>query len=190
MDIKKYIKVFDNCCKLEQVGNFLKFINNKVSFDDATIIGNGNKPVLNKSVRNTNIWTPSDKNLSDIHWLNFYTALFKSHWQRYEQELNINTCSSGMNRLSVLRYQEGGFYNTHTDYHLKEPRNLSIIFFLNDDYQGGSLSFKDPGNYKKTILEIKPKSARMVMWPSNFLYPHQVTKILKGVRYTIVAWIR
>jgi len=188
MDLKKYIKVYDNCCNLNQVGNFLKYINNKATFKDATIINDGKNPKVDKNIRNTKIWTPSDDKLSDVHWLNFYTSIIKTCINIYHQDLSVNTSTTGINRLSVLKYEEGGFYETHTDYHLTQPRNLSVIFFLNDDYEGGSLLFKNPNNLKKNILEVKPKAARIIVWPSNFLYPHQVKTVLKGTRFTIVAW--
>ena len=29
---------------------------------------------------------------------------------------------------------------------------------------------------------------RLIIWPSSFMYPHCVTPIEKGIRYSIVAW--
>ena len=54
---------------------------------------------------------------------------------------------------------------------------------LNNDYEGGGLNFK--WNDEKMDIEIKPN--RLIMWPSNFMYPHCVEPITKGTRYSIVA---
>ena len=189
MELTKYIKIYDDCCKPQQIGNFIKYLNNKVTFEDAAVIGTGEKDTVDKSIRNNGIWTPSENTLSEIHWLNFYTCIIKHNLFRYQTDLNMPTCSSGINKFSVLKYKEGGFYKPHVDHHAQASRNISTIFFLNDDYEGGSFCFKDPSNYEKTILEVKPKSARMIMWPSNFLYPHQANTVIKGVRFAIVAWI-
>ena len=58
---------------------------------------------------------------------------------------------------------------------------LSIIGMLNNDYEGGKLIFYDK--------EYKLKKGEIIVFPSNFLYPHKVTKITKGERYSFVVWV-
>lgn len=59
---------------------------------------------------------------------------------------------------------------------------LSIIGALNDDYEGGELiMFED----KKIDL----KQGELLIFPSNFLYPHKVEPVTKGTRYTFVNWV-
>ena len=45
--------------------------------------------------------------------------------------------------ISALRYDEGCFYKLHTDHHTNIPRTLSMIFLLNNDYEGGELVFEE-----------------------------------------------
>ena len=52
---------------------------------------------------------------------------------------------------------------------------------LNNDYEGGKLIFYDK--------EYKLKKGEIIVFPSNFLYPHKVTKITKGERYSFVVWV-
>ena len=59
---------------------------------------------------------------------------------------------------------------------------LSIVGLLNEDYEGGELIMFD--NY-----EIKLKQGDLMIFPSNFLYPHKVEPIKKGVRYSYVSWV-
>ena len=63
-----------------------------------------------------------------------------------------------------------------------------MYFFLNDDYEGGKLLFKFPGE----ILEYKINKQKnsVLVWPSNFLYPHSVTPVTKGERYSVVSWAK
>ena len=65
-------------------------------------------------------------------------------------------------------------------------RTLSSILFLNNDYEGGELTFKNTFNEEE--LTIKPFPGKLVVWPSNMMFPHTVKPVKKGTRYTIVAW--
>ncbi len=58
---------------------------------------------------------------------------------------------------------------------------LSIVGILNDDYEGGEfIMFEDK--------KIDTKKGDLIIFPSNFLYPHEVTPVTKGVRYSYVSW--
>ena len=38
--------------------------------------------------------------------------------------------------------------------------------------------------------KLKPEPNSLIMWPSNFLYPHGVEPVSEGTRWSIVAWAR
>jgi predicted 2-oxoglutarate/Fe(II)-dependent dioxygenase YbiX len=61
-------------------------------------------------------------------------------------------------------------------------RDLSMLIYLNDDYEGGELSFY------KLNYQIRPRAGAVVMFPSDHRYLHQAEKVTKGVRYAIVSW--
>lgn len=82
----------------------------------------------------------------------------------------------------VLKYEKGGFYKEHTDQHEQHNRSLSCSLLLNDDFSGGNLSFFN----NKIIYPVKKNS--VIMFPSNFMYPHQILPVLNGVRYSIITW--
>ncbi len=88
----------------------------------------------------------------------------------------------------LLKYTKGGFYKTHCDSGTHNHRELSAVIFLNNDYEGGHLQFFEP-NSKDLILDVKPDVGKVVLWPSNYLFPHQATPVTKGTRYTIVSWM-
>ena len=58
---------------------------------------------------------------------------------------------------------------------------LSFIVNLNDDYEGADLYFWDD-------YTINLGKGDIVMFPSIFLYPHGVTEVKKGTRYSAVSW--
>ena len=89
--------------------------------------------------------------------------------------------------ISFLKYENTGFYDWHTDHCYQEPRTLSIVLMLNDDYDGGSLKFMC--QKKQNILEVKAQKNRCIVWPSCFLFPHSVEPVSNGVRYTVISWI-
>lgn len=82
----------------------------------------------------------------------------------------------------LLRYKEGQFYTQHTDSFKQQPRSVSCSFSLNDDYEGGEWGFFD----REKI--IKPPKGSAVMFPSNFMYPHEIMPVTKGTRYSIITW--
>jgi len=82
----------------------------------------------------------------------------------------------------LLRYKEGQFYTQHTDSFKMRPRAISCSFVLNDDYEGGEFAFFD----RELIYNLKKGSC--IMFPSNFMYPHEIMPVTSGTRYSIVTW--
>lgn len=82
----------------------------------------------------------------------------------------------------MLRYKEGQFYTQHTDSFKLRPRAVSCSFALNDDFEGGEWGFFD----REKVLKAPKGSA--VLFPSNFMYPHEIMPVTKGVRYSVITW--
>lgn len=82
----------------------------------------------------------------------------------------------------LLRYEGGEYYKQHVDDSLQTPRTFSASLLLNDNFDGGQFSFF---NGKE---EFNLKKGSVICFPSNFLYPHQIVPVTKGVRYSIVTW--
>jgi predicted 2-oxoglutarate/Fe(II)-dependent dioxygenase YbiX len=82
----------------------------------------------------------------------------------------------------LLRYKEGQFYTTHIDSFKDRPRAVSCSFILNDDYEGGEFAFFD----RELVYKLKKGSC--IMFPSNFMYPHEIMPVTSGTRYSIITW--
>lgn len=82
----------------------------------------------------------------------------------------------------ILKYSENGFYTQHTDSYKLHPRAVSCSFILNNDFDGGEFAFFD------RELKYKLEKGDAIMFPSNFMYPHEIMPVTKGTRYSIITW--
>lgn len=95
----------------------------------------------------------------------------------------------------ILSYGIGGHYRPHIDgeslwqtpegeliWKKSIDRDLSIVMFLNDDFEGGDFVFPD------LKVRVRPEPGMMVCFPSNHHYKHGVEPVTKGKRFSIVCW--
>ena len=99
--------------------------------------------------------------------------------------------------LQILHYGPGGHYAPHVDaetlykddiglamWEKTLDRDLSVVWFLNDDFAGGELVFP------ALDLVIEPAAGTLVCFPSDHHYIHGVNPVTSGHRYTLVTWMR
>ena len=188
--LDKYIKVFNNVMPNVVLENLIKICKESPNFQLATIIGNDSKNVLDKKIRKTFTWEVKNigvKSLTEVHWTNFLYNVFNNSIDSYLKNIDVES-NWRVSEVQILKYNVGGHYKFHVDNALSIPRTYSCILFLNDDYEGGDLVFKFPGEDNE--YKIKTKRNSVVVWPSNFLYPHSVTPVTQGERYSVVSWAR
>ena len=187
MEIKNFIKIYDNVMPLPVLSNLISFINT-VKFEDGKI-ANANESFTDFNVRKTYTHTLSNlsNSLSNVHWFNLLHNLFDSHLKQYPKDTKILDYNyNKIFDIEILKYENTGFYTWHVDHFSMIPRTMSCILLLNNDYEGGNLCFRNPDGSGEWEVEVKPN--RMIIWPSNFLYPHTVKPVTKGTRYSVVAW--
>ena len=85
------------------------------------------------------------------------------------------------------RYVVGTMMREHYDHihsifdgKMKGVPIVSIVANLNEDYEGSEFYCRGK--------EIKLKTGDILLFPSNFMYPHEVKEATKGVRYSFVSW--
>ena len=190
MEIDKFIKIYDEDFKIERVASLVKYASNKLKFKDAGTIGDGDGKKINiqKNIRNTEAYSldVNDGSLSTVHWGHYVRRVISNLFHKYNKE--CSTEATVIASVEILKYEKGGFYTIHSDHCASIPRTLSVIIFLNNDYEGGELNFHDPIT-KEIYQTIEPSPGRCVIWPSNFMYPHSVSPVTKGTRYAIVSWL-
>lgn len=182
--LKDFIKIFDNAVDPNFCDYLLdEYVNDKWTH---TLTGSGHDPnARNCSVipishqefisKNPEKRQEIDQYLFDtIHkYLEEYGKCFP------ETDLEIQEDSG----YELLKYDEGQFYVQHTDSFKTSPRALTVIISMNDDYNGGEFCFFD------RELVYKLKKGSILMFPSNFMYPHEIKEVTKGTRYSIITWL-
>ena len=93
-------------------------------------------------------------------------------------------------QIDFLKYDPGGKYEQHIDRGSLSNRYLTVIINLNSDYEGGEFVFFNPSTRNKEVVkEEKLKEGSVLIFPSNFLFPHSIKPITKGTRYSLVCWL-
>lgn len=85
---------------------------------------------------------------------------------------------------NFLHYRKGSYFAEHCDDIPGLNRVLALTINLNEDYDGGLFKFFS-GEF-----DIKLGTGDAVMFPSNFMFPHEVTEITRGERHSMVTWFR
>ena len=85
------------------------------------------------------------------------------------------------------KYETGGYMSLHTDniHHSHGQMfgypQASVLLFLNDDFKGGQFIVSE--------LHLNINKGDALVFPSNFMFPHEVKKVTKGTRWSIVSWL-
>ena len=92
------------------------------------------------------------------------------------------------NQVEFLKYDKDGHFNSHIDTFLgdidcKHTRKLSVLLFLNDDFEGGKFFF--PGS--EGPIYPKQNAGDVVVFPS--FARHGVERVTSGIRRTIITWM-
>jgi predicted 2-oxoglutarate/Fe(II)-dependent dioxygenase YbiX len=90
---------------------------------------------------------------------------------------------TGHTGVSLIRYGEGHKFEEHIDHYGGAQRILSVSIILNEEYTGGELSFWQ-GKYQVPNLN----AGDAVVFPSNFVFPHEVKPVKLGTRYALIVW--
>lgn len=85
--------------------------------------------------------------------------------------------------LSVAKWDKGTKLNLHVDdLGYVTDNHIPTLIYLNDDYEGGEISFATHN------VTIKPKVGDLLIFPGNMHYAHEVREVLSGTRYTLPIW--
>jgi hypothetical protein len=183
-NIEEYVQVFDNIISDELCDRIL---NEYANCNEWTPTAIGPQNIVDTTVRNT-----------DSIGISYQTVMSNNIEVRSKIDNDMFLCAGTAirkynevfplasieqdNGYNLLRYKEGQFYVQHTDSFKDKPRAVSCSFALNDDYEGGEFAFW--GRDKKYRL----KKGSAILFPSNFVYPHEIMPVLRGTRYSIVTW--
>lgn len=187
MDLRDYVKIYDNfldkkvCTdvvkeldKAEWVQHTFYQAHNQqfVSFDKELSICYNEGSENTKAIQ-TKMWFAVEQYiLKDFAWMKEWF----SGWNGYTQVR--------FNRYNIETQMKLHCDHIHSmfDGNRKGIPTLTILGGLNDDYEGGELIL-----WESEKVELK--AGQVMIFPSNFMYPHKVVEVTKGTRYSYVSWV-
>lgn len=149
----------------------------QLNAEDAKV-GGGNIGIMDKKIRDV-------KKIPLPSWTGIGAQMAGMGVSANQQAWKFNvTCA---NQCDYLIYDVDGHYHAHTDTFLYpeqiECRKLTVLAFLNDDFEGGRL-FLQTGQEKIYPPQI---AGTVLVFPSFVL--HGVEPVTKGIRRSVVTWI-
>lgn len=181
--LQDHIKVFEHVIPKKLCGKIISTTKNSQIWSPTVV---GKRAIVDKFIRNVDVISISKKNLQDQYPIlrELDEELLKcsaNAIKHYKSNFKLLEISNDTG-YDLLRYSEGCFYKEHVDSFLQRPRTISCSFILNDDYEGGEFAFFN------REMQIKPSTGSALMFPSNFMYPHEVMPVTSGNRYSIITW--
>jgi predicted 2-oxoglutarate/Fe(II)-dependent dioxygenase YbiX len=182
-NLNEYIVVIKNALSLSLCDVILQEFKNSDEWKDTTVkSGKVAKDIRNCQTIGISLPQVIQKNKDIRHSLD--NAIFDGA-SKCIKEYNTRFSHCRIEEDSgyeLLKYPEGCFYIQHTDSFKARPRAVSCSFILNDDFEGGEFAFFD------RELKYKLEKGDALLFPSNFMYPHEVMPVTKGTRYSIITW--
>jgi hypothetical protein len=84
--------------------------------------------------------------------------------------------------FNFVKYEGAGkHFNIHADHGPAYVTTVSVVAYLNDDYEGGEIYFP------RFDLTIKPKQGDIVVFPSTYVYEHASLPMKSGTKYSVVV---
>jgi len=177
---------------IQQVQNLVE-VNPEVNWEQTTVANNRNSdPTSYKSDDRDcdSVCITRRKELSELDGRIHKTAGFSLGCYLEAQGYAMANIDSG---YDILRYREGQKFVPHVDAtpastassptgHQAKDRQLTLLAYLNEDYEGGELFFPSHN------LTLRPKAGDVVVFPSNFAFPHEAKPTTKGERFVVVTW--
>lgn len=179
VEVAPYIYVYENVIdNSKEIIDLAK--NSEEGFTKAQIYNSDSSQSEENNIRDTYVKYFPPSFALDYRWF----LLGQKIWQ-YANTYAIEnrTSFSSMEHIQFLNYQPGeGFYKPHVDFTPFSPRIISSILYLNDVEIGGETYFN------KYDVSVTPKSGRMVLFPSNFAYPHEARMPISEEKNVIITF--
>lgn len=122
----------------------------------------------------------------------------------YAEKLEDKSRLLLMQNVEIKKYEAGTFMGSHYDQQEGDNRlKYSLVMYLNDDYEGGELSFNikegvitgtddaarenftDPSNIDRIMFSIKPEAGSVIIFPSVSPYSHTAHLVKSGYKYMV-----
>tara|TARA_R100000455_G_C6219844_1_gene84667 strand:+ start:88 stop:678 length:591 start_codon:yes stop_codon:yes gene_type:complete len=194
MNTVDFVKEYPNIFPFKVVVSLLKYLN-KVKFKKAEVVDptNTTGASFQDDTRKAEVFDifHNSKSYTEVHYFNLMRKTFMFMVQKYMRSINKSPANSPIEQLlqiTALKYEKTGFYVPHCDHCGSIPRTVSLVYLLNNDYKGGELVFVNPTDNNQVLKKIDVQPNKLIIFPSNFIYPHSVLPVTDGTRYSVVSW--
>lgn len=185
-DLKSYYKIYKNRISQELTDEILHNLKS-VDFEQhkfAPLSGDQNKVgtlsgdqeldvAMSYTYRNSNVedivWnTIRDYYVdSNLKWFNTWNGYSFPRWNKYKETRKM---APHVDQIKTL-----------FDGERKGDPTLSVLGLLKTEFTGGEFTLLND-----IITDFEPGD--IIVFPSNFLYPHKVDPVISGERYSFISW--
>jgi predicted 2-oxoglutarate/Fe(II)-dependent dioxygenase YbiX len=187
-NLEFYVKVYNDHFSKESCKDIVNYLNN---MDESNWI----QHTYYDSVNKTTSAVSGDRELDVTNNMEpiIHNYVMDRYWQGFRQyltELEFPWFSAwqAFSSARYNRYKENRVMNPHCDHihtifdgEQKGVPIMTALAIFNDDYVGGKFTLFEE-------KEIELKAGDLIIFPSNFLYPHRVDSVVSGTRYSAVTW--
>lgn len=101
----------------------------------------------------------------------------------YSDGYSATFSSEESSHWQCLKYDSGNTFKRHHDDHGSFRSRISLVYYVNDDYEGGGLEFH---NFNQVV---DPISDSLLIFPSSYLFAHTSQPIISGTKYSITRFL-
>lgn len=184
--MKDYILEFKKLIPANICEKIIKYYDN--NYSDAGTVDDKKIVTVDKDVRNciqrplTNPSSFGERIVTNYIYSKFHTVM---DLYRKKHPYSMTTKVS---QLDILKYEANKYkagYKYHVDYGSSSmKRSLSISICLNNNFQGGEFKF----TFKNEEYQYPQNVGDCIVFPSNFMFPHQVNQVTEGTRFALIGW--
>lgn len=186
LDLSSYVKVYDNFISAELCEKTIESLDDLLwekhhFYEEGTQVRRSYENDLSISYQNSieateiqeKIWHAINQYITEDHrdlnkWYNSWNGYSRIRFNKYNRETEMRLHCDHITTLF-----QGDIRGIPV---------LSIVGSLNEDYEGGDFIMWESE-------KISLKTGSLLIFPSNFLYPHRITPITKGTRFSYVSWV-
>lgn len=142
-------------------------------------VGSGDHSVVNKQAKRRSDVHPSREICAELDAILVSTLL-----PEIKKVFGLEITNREMYKVGVYDSSDGGFFLQHRDNHEEEltHRRVALTLNLNDDFEGGELSFPEYGPQG-----YKPGAGSCVVFPCALM--HQANPVRSGTRFMLVTFM-
>lgn len=176
------IYFIENFLKKEQCDEFIKFYKYYKWLQEESLVN------LNSVEQKSKIRKSNYIRLYSENFLDFNNYIYNRVIEECNKLYKIDIWNNQLEDIKIIKYIKGDYFDWHYDcldiINTTRKINFSIQLSNYDDYENGDLEFFNI-NVGFSNEKIKRNKGTLIVYPSFF--PHRITILSKGTRYSIVG---